>query len=97
MYSKDVRPIGNRILIEPRKVGETSPGGIVTPEAYRQRDVAWDGLIKSIGPKNKLPVVEGQRVLVNRYNATIVDAVPEMWLAKPEDIIAILEYKEDGR
>lgn len=86
-----MRPIGNRIIIEPRKVGETSPGGIVTPEAYRQRDVSWDGIVKH--GTSKLPEVrEGNRVLVNRYNMVVIEREGmELWVAKPEDILAILE------
>ena len=95
-----MRPIGNRVLVEPSKAKESSAGGIVTPEQYRQRDVVWDGVVVAIGapqPNRKgyifgPDVLPGERVLVNRYNAAVHTINgKEMWLVKPEDIIAILE------
>lgn len=94
-----MRPIGHRILIEPSKAKETSAGGIVTPEQYRQRDVVWDGIVRQLGsPPVTRTGVEvpwevsvGQRVLVNRYSVRIIEGDPEMWLAKLEDIVAIIE------
>lgn len=62
----------------------------MTPEAYRQRDVAWDGFVMSTGPKNKLPINQGDRVMVNRYSVVTVPALEEMWLAKPEDLLALI-------
>jgi chaperonin GroES len=95
-----VRPIGNRVLVEPSKAKEVSAGGIVTPEQYRQRDVAWDGVVVAFGSERRTKKGAyityeceiGQRVLVNRYNAVVHEiGGREMWLVKPEDIIAILE------
>jgi chaperonin GroES len=94
-----VRPIGNRILIEPSKAREASAGGILTPEAYRQRDVSHDGVVIALGSLGltrkgvEIPfeVEVGQRVFVNRYSVVILDVTPERWMARPEDILAIIE------
>ena len=94
-----VRPIGHRILIEPSPAKEVSAGGIVTPEQYRQRNVTWDGTVRELGtpPVTRKGIIVpwefsiGQRVLVNRYSVRIVEGDKEMWLSKPEDIVAVIE------
>ena len=98
-YTWLVRPIGNKILIEPAPTKECSAGGIVTPEQYRTRDITWDGLVVALGSGDRtrkgvhvpFEVAVGNRVMVNRYNVAVhhIDG-KEMWLAKPGDIVAIV-------
>jgi co-chaperonin GroES (HSP10) len=85
-----VRPLGDRILIEPLLTKEATDGGIVTPEAYRQRDVVWRGIVISKGSKVPSDIEVGHEVFVNRYSVVVVDKDGEKWVARTNDILAII-------
>lgn len=91
-----IRPLGERVLIEPIAKEETTASGILLPDTAKEKPqegkviAVGSGAIKD-GVRIALEVKEGDRVLFSKYAGTEVKYEGrELLIMKESDIHAIL-------
>jgi chaperonin GroES len=93
-----LKPLGDRVLVEPVEEKETKKGGIIIPDSAKEKPT--EGVVRALGTGKtdddgkKLPfeVKVGDRVLVSKYGGTEVKLDgKEYKLLSTDDILAILE------
>ncbi|WP_308636290.1 co-chaperone GroES [Paenibacillus silvisoli] len=91
-----IRPLGERVLIEPIAKEETTASGILLPDTAKEKPqegkviAVGSGAIKD-GVRIALEVKEGDRVLFSKYAGTEVKYEgKELLIMKESDIHAIL-------
>src|SRR5215469_5803050 len=94
----NVKPIGDRILVEPAEEKETKKGGIIIPESAKEKPqegivkVLGTGKVNDEGKKVPFEVKVGDRVLVYKYGGTEIKIDgKEYKILSSDDILAILE------
>jgi chaperonin GroES len=95
--TSNIRPIGDRILVEPIETKEGKRGGIVIPEIAREtpmecRVVAL-GTGKTDDQGNKVPfeVKQGDHVLVAKYGGTETNREGKHYrILSSDDVLAIV-------
>lgn len=94
----NVKPIGDRLLVEPAEEKEVKKGGIIIPETAKEKP--QEGIIKALGTGKtddngkKVPfeVKVGDRVLVSKYGGTEIKIDgKEYKILSSDDILAVLE------
>jgi chaperonin GroES len=93
-----LKPLGDRVLVEPVEEKEIKKGGIIIPDSAKEKPT--EGVVRALGTGKsddegkKLPfeVKVGDRVLVSKYGGTEVKLDgKEYKLLSSDDILAILE------
>ena len=93
-----LKPLGDRVLVEPVEEKEVKKGGIIIPDSAKEKPT--EGIIRALGTGKtddegkKVPfeVKVGDRVLVSKYGGTEVKLDnKEYKLLNSDDILAILE------
>ena len=92
-----VRPLGDRVLVEPIEEKEQTVGGIIIPDAAKEKPIT--GTVKAIGKKydkdhKELPfdVKEGDTVLLPKYGGTEVKLDgKKLQLVREEDLLGVIE------
>jgi len=93
-----VRPIGDRLLVEPVEEKETKKGGIVIPDTAKEKP--QEGIIRALGTGKlddngkKVPfeVKVGDRVLVTKYGGTEIKLEGKDYrILNGDDILAVIE------
>jgi chaperonin GroES len=94
----NVKPIGDRILVEPAEEKETKKGGIIIPDTAKEKPqesvvvALGTGKTDDNGKKIAFEVKKGDRVLVSKYGGTEIKIDgKEYKILSSEDILAILE------
>ena len=98
--SLNLKPLGDRVIVEPIEKGEEtfSGGALVLPETAREKP--QQGKIIAAGPGQKddkggripMDVEEGQRVLYAKYGGTEIKIDgKKLLILKESDILAIVE------
>ena len=92
-----VKPLGDRVLVEPVEEKETKKGGIIIPDTAKEKPtegivrVLGTGKLDESGKKIPFEVKTGDRVLITRYGGTDVKLDnKEYKLLRSEDILAVL-------
>ncbi|MGB2960072.1 MAG: co-chaperone GroES [Bacteroidota bacterium] len=92
-----LKPLGDRVVIQPSKAEEKTKGGIFVPDTAREKPVI--GKVVAVGPgkmsdegkKIPMQVKVGNKVLYGRYSGTEVTVEGKEYLImKEEDIFAIV-------
>lgn len=90
--SVNVKPLGDRVLIEPVAAEEKTAGGIIIPDAAKEKPLK--GKVLAVGPGKKdepLTVKDGDEVLYGQYAGTEVKIDGKTLLIMREsDIYGIL-------
>ena len=93
----DIRPLGDRVLIQRAEAEEKTSGGILLPESAKDKPkegkviACGDGAIVD-GKRQPLSVKAGDRVLFSKYAGTEVNIESEEHLIiREEDVLGILE------
>lgn len=95
--SLSLKPLGNRVVVEPMEQEEVTPGGIVLPETAKEKP--QKGTILSTGPGERdedgkripMDVKEGDTVLFAKYAGTEIKLNnKKLLILKESDILAIL-------
>lgn len=88
-------PLGDRVVLERAKAEETTAGGIVLPDAARDKPqrgrvvAIGDGHVKSDGTKVALTVKEGDNVIFSSYAGEEISVGDdEFLLLRESDILA---------
>lgn len=94
----NVKPLGDRVLVEPQEEKEVKKGGIIIPDSAKEKPT--EGIVRAIGTGKKtedgkvLPfeVKVGDRVLISKYGGTEIKLDgQEFKLLNSDDILAIVE------
>lgn len=93
----NVKPIGDRILVEPVEEKEVKKGGIIIPDTAKEKPS--EGEVVAVGPGGRdeagklipIDVTTGDRVLFGKWSGTEVklDGV-EYLIMKETDIMGVL-------
>ena len=92
-----VRPLGDRVLVEPIEEKEQSVGGIIIPDAAKEKPIK--GKVLAVGKKydkdrKEVPfdVKVGDEVLLPKYGGTEVKlGEKKLQLVREEDLLGVLE------
>ena len=96
--SINVKPLGDRILVEAAEEKEVKKGGIIIPDSAKEKPS--EGIVVALGTGKtddngkKVPfeVKKGDRVLVSKYGGTEVKlGDKEYKIFNADDIIAVIE------
>lgn len=95
--SMNLKPLGNRVVVEPVEQEEVTSGGIVLPETAKEKP--QKGKVLSIGPGERdedgkripLDVAPGDTVLFAKYAGTEIKVEgKKLLILKESDILAIV-------
>lgn len=93
-----MKPIGDRVLVQPLEEKETKKGGIIIPDSAKEKP--QEGKVVAIGTGKtdesgkKIPfeVKKGDRVLISKYGGTEVKIDGENYLImREDDILGIVD------
>lgn len=93
----NLKPLGDRVLVEPVEEKEVKKGGIIIPDSAKEKPT--EGIIRALGTgkvddkgnKIAFEVKVGDRVLVSKYGGTEVKVDgKEYKLLNSDDILAIV-------
>jgi chaperonin GroES len=94
-----LKPLGDRLVIEPIEQDETTAGGILLPETAKEKP--QEGKVIAVGPgrldengnRVKMEVKEGDRVLYAKYAGTEIKLEGEnkVLILKESDILALVD------
>ncbi|MFP4111510.1 MAG: co-chaperone GroES [Candidatus Woesearchaeota archaeon] len=85
-----LRPIGNRVVVKPKKVEEKTKSGIYIPESAQEKN--QEGKVVALGTAEKIPVNVGDHILYEKYSGTEITVDDEKYLIiEVKDIIGLLE------
>jgi chaperonin GroES len=94
----NIRPLGDRVLVQPLETAEQKKGGIIIPDSAKEKP--HEGKVISVGPGKKtddgkiipMNVKKGDRVLMPKYGgAEIKIDDKEYQIIREEDILGIIE------
>ncbi|MHC4321531.1 MAG: co-chaperone GroES [Planctomycetota bacterium] len=92
------KPLGEKILVKRFDAVEKTAGGIVLPDAAKEKPkegkiiALGDGKLLDSGARAKFQVKKGDRVVFTSYAGTEIDIDGEEYLLMSEDdILAIIE------
>jgi chaperonin GroES len=94
----NVKPLGDRVLVEPAEEKEVKKGGIIIPDTAKEKPT--EGLVVALGTGKtddngkKIPfeVKKGDRVLVSKYGGTELKLDgKEYKIFNSDDILAVIE------
>jgi chaperonin GroES len=92
------KPLGEKILVKRFDAVEKTTGGIVLPDAAKEKPkegkiiALGDGKLLDSGTRAKFQVKKGDRVVFTSYAGTEIDIDGEEYLLMAEDdILAIIE------
>jgi chaperonin GroES len=93
-----LRPLGDRVVIQPTPREEMTKSGIVLPDTAKEKPqegtilAAGPGRILDDGKREQMDVQEGQKVLYAKYAGTEFKVEgDELLIVSQKDILAIVE------
>jgi chaperonin GroES len=93
-----LKPLGNRVVIEPMEEEDITSGGIVLPETAKEKP--QKGIVKAVGPGERddngkrieMDVKEGDTVLFAKYAGTEIKVEgKKLLILRESDLLAIIE------
>lgn len=92
MAKISIKPLGERVLVEPAPAEQKTAGGIIIPDTAKEKP--QKGTVVAVGPgtkDNKPTVKVGDKVLYGKYSGTEVSYEGKDYLImKESDIYAII-------
>jgi chaperonin GroES len=92
-----IKPLGERVLVEPLTEGEVNKGGIIIPDSAKEKPqegkviAVGTGKIDEDGKKVPFNVKKGDIVLMPKYGGTEVKVDgKEYQIMREDDILAII-------
>ena len=94
-----IRPLDDRVVVEPSEPEERTRGGIVLPDTAREKPLqgkviaaGLGKLLEKTGQRGKMSVKVGDRVIYGKYSGTEVELEGETYvILRESDILAIQE------
>jgi chaperonin GroES len=100
MAKLKIRPLGDRVVVEPLEAEEKSRGGIILPDTAKEKPLegkvvaAGKGKTDDGGKPVPMEVKAGDKVLYGKYAGTEVTVDGnEYIILKEEDILAVFDEK----
>ena len=96
--SVNLKPLGNRVVVEPLEQEEVTAGGIVLPETAKEKP--QKGVVLSVGPGDRdesgkriaMDVKVGDTVLYAKYGGTEIKIDgKKLLILRESDLLAIVE------
>jgi chaperonin GroES len=94
--AKDLKPIGDRVVVKPEPEEQTTKSGIVLPETAKERPqegtvvAVGSGRVLDNGQRIPLEVKVGDKIIYSKYGGTEVKIENEEYMILSErDILAI--------
>jgi chaperonin GroES len=94
----NVKPLGDRVLVEPVEEKEVKKGGIIIPDTAKEKPMEslvvalGTGKTDDNGKKVPFEVKKGDRVLVSKYGGTEIKLDgKEYKILNSDDLLAVLE------
>ena len=93
----NVKPLGDRVLVQPIEEGDVKKGGIIIPDTAKEKP--QEGIVRALGTGKtddngkKVPfeVKVGDRVLVSKYGGTEIKLDgKEYKIMSSDDLLAII-------
>jgi chaperonin GroES len=98
MASKNLKPLGDRLIVEPTEKDQKTASGIILPETAKEKPqegtvlAAGPGRLDDEGKRIKMDVKTGDVVLYAKYAGTEVKIDDQkLLILKESDILAIVE------
>ena len=94
----NIKPLGDRVLVEPASEGEVKKGGIIIPDTAKEKP--QEGKVIAVGPGKKtedgklipMNVKKGDKVLMPKYGGTELKLDDkEYQIVREDDILAVIE------
>ncbi|MDQ4077745.1 MAG: co-chaperone GroES [Chloroflexota bacterium] len=95
----NLKPLGDRVIVEPLEREETTASGIVLPDTAKEKP--QEGTILAVGPgktdesgkRQPLDVQEGDRVIYAKYAGTEfkLDGDRKVLILKENDLLAVVQ------
>ena len=92
-----IKPLGDRVLVEPMKESEVKKGGIIIPDTAKEKPqegvviALGTGKLDDDGKKVAFNVKKGDVVLMPKYGGTEVKmGGKEYQIMREEDILAVI-------
>jgi chaperonin GroES len=94
-----LKPLGDRLVVEPIEQEDTTSGGILLPETAKEKPqegrviAAGPGKLDDSGKRVKMEVKVGDRVLYAKYSGTEikVEENKKVLILKESDVLALVE------
>jgi chaperonin GroES len=93
----NVRPLADRVLVQPLDEKETKKGGIIIPDTAKEKPQEGEvvalgtGKIDDNGKRVEFTVKKGDKVLISKYGGTEIKVEGETYLImREDDILGIL-------
>jgi chaperonin GroES len=94
----NIKPLGDRLLVEPAEEKEVKKGGIIIPDTAKEKPqegivvALGTGKVNDDGKKIPFEVKKGDRVLVSKYGGTEIKLDgKEYKIMSSDDILAVIE------
>jgi len=93
-----IRPLRDRVLVEPAKDAEMKKGGIIIPDTAKEKP--QEGTVVAVGPGKRdkdgkvvpMEVKKGDKVLMPKYGGSEVKIDDKEYkIISEEDIVAVIE------
>jgi chaperonin GroES len=95
MAKINIRPLDDRVVVEPVEAEETTAGGIVLPDTARERPqrghvvAVGPGRLLDSGERGELSVAVGDEVIYGKYGGTDIEINgDEVKVLRESDILA---------
>ena len=95
--SINVKPLADRVIIEPAAAEEKTAGGIIIPDTAKEKPSEGEiiavgpGALNNDGKRNPIDVKVGDKVLFSKYSGDEVKIDgQDLIIIKEEDVIGIL-------
>lgn len=88
----NIKPLADRVLIEPTAAEETTLGGIIIPDSAKEKPLRGTVLAVGQGTKDDPMVLkEGNKVLFGKYAGTEIELEGVKYLMmRQSDVLAVL-------
>ncbi len=92
-----IRPLGDRLVVEPKETESKTAGGIVIPDTA-DKDKPMQGTVIAIGDgkwhdgkKQPLQVKIGDQILFGKYAGTSIKLDKDYLVMREDDVMGVLE------
>lgn len=93
-----IKPLDDRVLVEPLEADETTAGGIVLPDTAKEKPMkgkvvaAGPGVLLETGKRGEMPVKKGDEVIYGKYSGTEIKVKgKEYMIIRASELLAKVE------
>lgn len=92
MKKINIKPLGDRVVVEPSQAEEKTASGIIIPDTAKEKPNQGTVVAVAEGSEDNKPSVKvGDRVLYGKYTGTEIEIDGENYLIMSEaDILAVI-------